>query len=57
MKKIAKRVVLFLFLGMFIFIVIDTICNWEDAKKSFMNGWNRAQVENVKPEMISDFKI
>ncbi len=48
MKKITKRDVLFLFLGMFIFIVIDTICDREGAKKSFMQGWNKAQVENVK---------
>jgi len=40
MKKITKRDVLFFFLGLLTFFIIETIYNWEGSKKAVHRGWN-----------------
>ena len=46
MKKITKRDILVFFLGFITFFVIETVYDWEGAKKSFRKGWNSVDVEN-----------
>ena len=50
MKKfnVTKREVVFFFLGVIIVIIIDTLINWQDCKKSFLDGWNDAKTEEKK---------
>ncbi len=38
--KITKRDILFLFIGLFIAFLIDTIVNWEENKQDFIDGFN-----------------
>jgi len=40
--KIKARDVKFFLLGIFTLFVIDTIMNWDEAKESFMRGYNES---------------
>jgi len=50
MKKInvTKREILFFFLGVITVIIIDTLINWQECKKSFLDGWNSYKTEVKK---------
>ena len=50
MKKfnITKREIVFFLLGLLTFLLIETIYNWSDSKKAFMNGWNGYKAEVKK---------
>lgn len=43
--NISKREIVFFFLGVLAMIIVDTALNWEDCKKSFMDGWNGYKTE------------
>ena len=38
--KITKGDIKFFVLGILTFLIVDTIMNWDDAKKSFQEGYN-----------------
>ena len=38
--KITKRDILFLFIGLFIAFLVDSIINWEENKQAFLDGYN-----------------
>lgn len=40
MKKITKRDVLFFFLGLLTFLMLELIFDWEGSKEAFLRGWN-----------------
>lgn len=50
MKKfnVTKREIVFFFLGVITVIIIDTLINWQDSKKSFLEGWNNAKTEEKR---------
>jgi hypothetical protein len=52
MKKITKRDVLFFFLGIFTFFIIESVWDWDNTVKSFKEGWNagseKAEMEQMK---------
>ena len=38
--KIKKRDIKFFILGILAFLIVDTIMNWNNAKKGFQKGYN-----------------
>jgi hypothetical protein len=50
MKKfnVTKREVVFFFIGVITVIIIDTLINWQDCKKGFLEGWNSVKTEEKK---------
>jgi hypothetical protein len=44
--KISKRDISFFALGFFTLFLIETIIDWDNVKKEFMNGWN--SIEKVE---------
>ena len=40
MKKITKRDLIFFFLGLLTFFVIESIYDWEGSKRDFLKGYN-----------------
>jgi hypothetical protein len=50
--KITKRNIQFFFLGMLTWLLIESVFDWEGAKKSFSEGFNAAtgnsKIEQVK---------
>lgn len=46
--KITKREIVFFFLGVITVIIINTLINCQDSKKSFLKGWNDAKTEEKR---------
>lgn len=44
MKNITKLDILFFFLGLITFFMMELIYNWDSTKKYFMDGWNDSHV-------------
>ncbi len=51
MKKITKRDVLFFFLGIFTFFIIESVWDWDNTVKSFMEGFN-GRIKKVETEQM-----
>ncbi|MFA5329656.1 MAG: hypothetical protein WC384_17815 [Prolixibacteraceae bacterium] len=48
-KRITKRDVACFVIGMFTFLLIDAIWNWDESVKGFKDGWNDG-ARNMKIE-------
>jgi len=46
--NISKRDLKFFFLGLFVFLVIDLIWSWPDAKRGFIDGLNNGYPISTK---------
>ncbi len=46
--KITKKNIAFFALGFFTLFLIDTITDWDNVKKSFMDGWNSVEKVETK---------
>ncbi len=46
--KISKREISFFALGFFTLFLIETIIDWDNVKKEFMNGWNSIEKVETK---------
>lgn len=46
--NITKRDVKFFFLGVITVIIIDTLINWKESKRSFIDGFNGGRTEAKK---------
>lgn len=49
MKKISKRDILFIILGIFIYILFESLINWDSTKAAFNKGYNQAKQEDSQP--------